>query len=210
MNHRQDAENIARPRQRIPQKLSPNTRVPACLWGNVSTIYRISNSIADSTTAAKWEYSNQLPYKHIRHRNHILELANTTCLLFHKTFGPLWHWLLLSSLRIEPTSSASKRVIHHFPSLLKTINSFHNTAASSSLMLLFSFGCITCSTVMLAWQCDPRNKASIFVITIMLLALGGSQWDRVEGSVVEFFLVYMPLAVSIGFSLGLPLRERAN
>ena len=146
----------------------------------------------------------------MRHRNHKLKLGNIICLLFHKTVAPTWHWLLLSSLRIEPTSSASKKIIHHFPSLLKTIGSFHNIAVSSSLMLLLSVSWITCSTVMIAWQCDPRNRTSIFVITIMLLVLGGSQWHLIEGSVVEFFLVYLPLTVSIGFSLGLPLRERTT
>ena len=173
----------------------------------MSTKHRISSSIADKIIAPRWQYSNRLPYKHTRHRDGKLELANLTCLLVHKTVAPLWHWLLLSSLRIEPTSSASRRIIHRFPSLLKSIGFLHERAALSCLILLLSVGCITCSTVMVAWQCEPRNRTSIFVITITLLALGGSQWHLVEGSVVEFFLIYLPLAVSVGFSLGLPLRE---
>ena len=184
------------------------TRVALCLLKNVSTKHRIiSDSITDSTIVPKWKYSTQVPCNNMRHRNPNLEFAITTCLLFHKTMGPMCHWLLLSSLQIEPTSFASKRIIHQFPSLLKTIGSLHNIHALSNLMLLFSMGCITCSTVMIAWQCDLRNRASILALTIMLLALGGYQWHYTGGSVVEFFLVFMPLAVSNGSSLGLLLRD---
>ena len=161
----------------------------------------IGSGITESTLVPKWGLSTQV------HRNHNLEFASAICLLFHKTLGPLWHWLLLSSLHIEPTSRASKRIMDQFPNLPKTIGSSHNLVALGNLMLLISMGCMTCSTVMIAWQCDIRNRASIFISTIMLLTLGGYQWHLTKGSAVELFLVFMPLAVSIGFSLGLLLED---
>ena len=199
------------PRWRTTRRSCLHTRVTPCLLKNVTSKHPlISDSITDSIIVPKQKYSIQVPYNHIRHRRPSLEFASTICLLFHKTLGPMWHWLLLSSLQIEPTSGASKRIIHQIPSLLKIISSLHSIAAISNLMLLLSVSCIACTTVMIAWQCDIRNRASIFVLTIMLLALGGFRWHSSGGSVAEFFLLYMPLAVSIGFSLGLLLRDETT
>ena len=131
------------------------------------------------------------------------------CLLFHKTLGPLWHWILLATLRIETPSHASERLVHLFPDLGRMVDCLDHTAALGFLALFASISSLIFTTTILAWQSDPKRRTSTFIISIAILALGGSRWNILGSSVVEFFLILTPFALSLGFSLGLPWTTMA-
>lgn len=57
---------------------------------------------------------------------------------------------------------------------------------------------------------DNTSRALITTITLFLLVLAGSQWGSLGGSALEYFMLYMPFALSIACSLGLALRHKAR
>ena len=127
------------------------------------------------------------------------------CLMYNKTLGPLWHWLLLVSIQTEQASPLSQRTIHAFSALSTLTRNLHNIYDCGLLILILSISYAIYTFLLLFYYYDQKTRMLTSMLTLMLLTLGGSQWNRIGGSATEFSLVFMPFAISLGFSFALLL-----
>lgn len=131
------------------------------------------------------------------------------CLMYNKTLGPLWHWLLLVSIQQpKQASRLSGTTMHAFPGLATLARDLHDAYALTFPILILSIGCTTLAPLSLFRGCNHKAKALVSILTCALLALVGSRWNSIGGSATEFFVVFVPLAISVGLSFGLPIDER--
>ena len=144
-----------------------------------------------------------------RYHDNAVTIPVVLCLVYGKTLGPLWHWLLLTSLHVERKSSLSEWMEQYLP-LSRISMVLENTYALNFSVLLVSITCVILSASLLLQNGDNKARALITTITLFLLALAGSQWGNLGGSALEFFMLYMPFALSIGCSLGIALRHRTR
>lgn len=156
----------------------------------------------------KWEKE---PHYHLQLRecrDNAISTPILLCLVYHKLLGPFLHWQLLSSLHVERKSSLSERMEQYLPKLSGMSTLLENTYALNFSMLLVSITCMVLSASLLLRNGDNKTRALTTMITLLLLALAGTQWGRLGGSALEYFMLYMPFTLSIGCSLGHASRHR--
>lgn len=132
-----------------------------------------------------------------------LGLVGVSCLILGKTICPLLQWLCLQSLQSEPRSILDQSLIDLVPSLspLVATSGRHHTI---TLSMMFVSTSLTVLALFIPFsRISERCRSPVLVCCWMALVASGPLWTYIGGSAASFFLVFMPYAMSVGFSIGL-------
>ena len=132
-----------------------------------------------------------------------LGVVEVSCLILGKTMCPPLQWLYLQSLQLEPPSTLDQSFIDLIPALSKivtTLSRHHTIAlsmslASTSLTVLAFF-------IPLSHISESCRSPVLFCCWLALVA-SGPLWTYLGGSAANFFLIFMPYAMSVGISIGI-------
>lgn len=141
-------------------------------------------------------------------------LLIASCSIYNKTLGPFCHSILLASILPERYAVAfdNQRNASQLDWLLPAERNLEeragpvmktSTYAMAVLMLLISMTFSVACFVGIFRYYNHRARTLTSISSLGLIAYGGSQWNRLGGSAPEFFLVFMPFAISVGLSVGL-------
>ena len=133
----------------------------------------------------------------------MLTTFNIVGLIFGKTVGLPLHWMLLQSLHIKETSLLDQKILHQIPTL--SIVLLHSRRFPTVAMLLLFL--LVASNLAVVFKAASKargnQRSAVYICCWLALVAGELFWAHVGGLARGYFLVFMPLLLSIGVSLGL-------
>ena len=135
-----------------------------------------------------------------------LEALEVFCLVVTKTGLPPLQWLFLHSLHLEPRSLMDQRICHAIPFLHGLLERLQVRSHVCLILVLTvsTMSVLALSIPMVMAHHPLRNRYSsqhreLWSLTMLFLA--ALYWGYERGSALEFFMIAMPLSISIGISL---------
>ena len=138
-------------------------------------------------------------------------MPSTLCLILTKTVLPPFQWLFLHSLKLEPISLMDQRIMRALPRLTGMLGWLERRSQISlfSMLVLSALAVLALSIPMTNRPCvsgggkgvgKVSSRQELWSLTILIYT--ALFWNHEGGSALDFFLLGMPAALSVGISLG--------
>ena len=131
-----------------------------------------------------------------------------SCLIITKIGFPPLQWLFLHSLRLEPFSLMDQRILNLVPTIAGTIEQLQTRpqVCMLSVLSISTMTVLALSIPILRSHYDSTSGNLIHhreLLGLIALVFAVLYWAYESGSPLDFFLIGMPLAFSVGISLGI-------
>ena len=124
-------------------------------------------------------------------------------LIYGKTGGPPLHWVLLQSLSRKGLDTLENSI---FSQLLWISKTFRISCRSFFIpvpLLLFLFVLDAAIIVGIISKTKGKQRSMVYLWCWSAGIIGGYLWTNLDGSAIGYFVIAMPLLLSVGISLGL-------
>ena len=129
------------------------------------------------------------------------------CPLIANTVFPLGNWILLLGLQRNSRRAHLSRLAQNLLRRLQFLETVLERLQQHHIYTLFAiFTGLTMSTALMIYlfaRFRPTRRGSTFLSCFFTLLIGSPLWVYEGGDAVEFTLVFLPLALSLGIVLGL-------
>ena len=139
---------------------------------------------------------------------HHLSWIDKICLVLNQTVFPPLVWMLLLSLHLEPPSLLDQKFQQLTPHARGAIIVLQGHHTTSLTIVLCLSGLRVLALLKTPATMNERDRSFTYPCCTLSLMAGLSIWIKIGGSVLGFFLVLMPYALSVGVSVGVFLSLR--
>lgn len=139
---------------------------------------------------------------------HRLSWIDRICLVLNQIVFPPLVWILLLSLRLELPSLLDEKVQRLIPHTKGVITFLQGHHTASLILVVFVSGLNTLALLKPPADMSERNRSFAYPCCALSLMAGLLIWTRIGGSILGFFLVFMPYSLSVGMSVGIFLSLR--
>lgn len=140
---------------------------------------------------------------HLRGRSGYLfntGMMEVFCLLVCKVFFPPVNWILLQSLCLDPPGALDRNIVWYLPQLDTIIDISQNFRSCAWILLfLLEIGSIT-ALLAVGWNFRNHNRTALYLWSTMMVCLTAIACSRNGVSASEYFLIGLPLSVSVGMT----------
>ena len=122
------------------------------------------------------------------------------CLLMGKAFFPPVNWILIQSLHIAQPSTLDRRINRLLPQLGPIIGSLEQFG-NYAWTILFLLETLSITALLaVAWNFRYHNRPALYIWSTIIAALMAVAFSRNGSSAAEYFLIGLPLSVSVGMT----------
>ena len=204
-------KSVSEDGSRFGERLNMWTRIKASWsqlqsWVDPSTTFGTRNS---RETSPGWTlgYGRRRLWRERDTSPQYLSRIDRVCLGLNPIIYSPLVWILLRSLRLEPHSLLDRRLQQLIPFTSNAIIALEYHPRTALILVVHLLSLSVAVILKPAASIDGRTNLYVCPCWILVLTCGLLSWPLVGGSLLEFCLLFVPFALSVGMTLGLLIKH---
>ena len=161
----------------------------------------------DKSPVLDFDHDETPPWRDMKTSPQCFTWMDEICLGLNPIVCAPLTWIMLRSLHLEPSSLLDQKLQRSIPFASSAIRALEHFPRTALILVVHSLSLSVIAILKPAASMNGRTNLYVSPFCILSLSCGLLSWSYIGGSPLEFCLLFVPSALSIGMTLGL-LTER--
>ena len=193
------------------ERLDTWTRIKAHMsqlqtWVDPSTTFRKRNS-REKSPGWTLGYGRSRPWRDTDTSAQCFSRIDRVCLGLNPIIYSPLVWTLLRSLHLEPPSLLDRKLQRLLPFASNAIIALEDYPRAALILVVHLLSLSVVVILKPAASMNGRTNLCVCPCWILVLTCGLLSWPLMGGSLLEFCLLFVPFALSVGMTLGLLIEH---